>query len=144
MWEIGLVHQLTGSLYAFAVGVFFCFVYDILKAYCLIKKFGTVAVFVKDVIFSLFAAFVTFMLLMARSNGEVRGYILFFIAVGFVLFKISLSRFWVRFLSFVFLKLYKFNSFLSDLLSKFCDILDNFESAVLKFLKKYLKKHQNL
>ena len=57
MWEIGLVHQLTGSAYSIAVGIFFSLIYDILKAFCITKKCGTLAVFVKDIAFSLFAAF---------------------------------------------------------------------------------------
>lgn len=140
MWEIGLAHQLIGSAYSLAVGVFFSLVYDVLKAFCLKYNCGVIAVFVKDIAFSLFAAFVTFMLLMARSNGAVRGYILFFIVAGFVLFRVTLSKFWLKFWMLFFSGFIKLKTVLSAFLQRFCDRLDSFELKVLKIFKKMLKK----
>ena len=140
MWEIGLVHQLTGSAYSITVGIFFSLIYDILKAFCLTKKCGILSVFIKDIIFSLFAAFVTFMLLMARSNGAIRGYILFFMAFGFVLFKVTLSKFWLGLWLCIFSFFNKIKTVLESLLQRFCNALDRFESQVFKKCKKMFKK----
>ncbi len=144
MWEIGLVHQLVSSGYAIAVGAFFAAVYDILKACCTVNKANNIAVFVKDVAFSLFAFFVTFMLLMARSNGMVRGYILFWIFIGFLLFRISVSKIWLKFFVFILSKLKHAFAFANRILNKFCDILDRFEARILKKLRNFYKKRKNL
>ena len=144
MWEIGIVHQLTSSGYAIAVGILFAAVYDVLKACCIVFKANNFWVFVKDIVFSLFAFFVTFMLLMARSNGMVRAYILFWVFVGFLLFRISVSKIWLKFFMFIFSKLKDFLAFLDRILNKFCDLLDRFESRLLSFLKNFYKKRKNL
>ncbi len=144
MWEIGLVHQLTSSAYAFLVGLFFAAVYDILKACCVVNKLNNFAVFVKDVLFSLFAFLVTFMLLMARSNGMLRGYILFWIAVGFFVFRISISKIWFKIFKFLFSKLRLLSFFVNGCVAKFSDLIDRFDAVMLIFLKKLIKKQKNL
>ena len=144
MWEIGLVHQLVSSGYAVAVGAVFAAVYDVLKACCIVNKANSIIVFIKDVTFSLFAFFVTFMLLMARSNGMVRGYILFWIFIGFLLFRISISKIWFKILTFFFGRLRTFSEFLNANMGKFCDILDRFEAVILEKLKIFYKKRKKL
>ena len=66
MWEIGIVHQLTSSGYAIAVGILFAAVYDVLKACCIVFKANNFWVFVKDIVFSLFAFFASALNLSAR------------------------------------------------------------------------------
>ena len=144
MWEIGLAHQLLSSGYALAIGIFFAAVYDILKACCIVNNAGGFAVFVKDILFSLFAFFVTFMLLMARSNGIVRGYILFWIFTGFLLFRLSVSKFWLKIFMFVFRKIKALSSWVHGNFLVFCDMLDRFESILIKILRKFLQKVKKL
>lgn len=67
-------------------------VYDFLRA---LRKTGFnsfFAVFVGDVLFWVFSAFVTFIFLMARTYGEIRGYVMAGEIVGFLLFRITFSR----------------------------------------------------
>ena len=144
MWEIGLVHQLVSSAYALIIGVVFAAVYDVLKAYCIVGALNSFAVFVKDIVFSLFLFFVTFMLLMARSNGVVRGYILFWIAAGFLLFRKTFSKIWFSFLRFVFVKLKLVFVLINKLLRKVCDAVDKFDAIFPLFFKKIFKKVKKL
>lgn len=140
MWEIGIIQQVTGSIYAFFTGICIAILYDILKAVSVFKKWGIFAVFVKDIIFSFISAVTVFLLLMARTNGVVRGYILIFTAVGFLLFRAVASKFWLEFLRTVLKWFSAFSAALKRFTVKFCNAFDTFDMCILKIFKKSIKK----
>ena len=98
MWEISITQQIVSFLYAFLVGVVWAIFADFFRAENKVFNFSLVVVFIIDVANYLLFAFITFMLLMARCNGEVRGFILAGEALGFLVYRISVSRFVVKFL----------------------------------------------
>ncbi len=95
MWEIKISSQLSDVLYSLLLGLFLCLFYDIFRAWRKNRKQGIVAVFFCDILFWIVCFFLIRTLLLARSAGEVRGYILFFTFVGFLICRVSISRIWM-------------------------------------------------
>ncbi len=92
MWEITVKSQLISFLCAVVVGIFLSFYFDFFRTLRRSFKHNKITVFIEDIIFFLVAAFVTFLLLMARCNGEVRTYVIISIILGFIIYRITLSR----------------------------------------------------
>lgn len=92
MWEINVVGQAITFALSLALGGVLCTFYDVLRA---IRKAGINSfwsVFLTDIIFWVVSAFVTFIFLISRTNGEIRGYVLIGEIFGFVIFRISISK----------------------------------------------------
>lgn len=140
MWEITISQQIYSILYAFVLGVFFSVIYDIPKSFCVLNRTNNTVVFIKDIIFSLFATLMVFLLLIARSNGVVRGYILFFIFCGFVVFRITLSKYWLKALYCFFNFSYKANKKIKGQFLSVLSKTEQTEAYVIRKLKKILKK----
>lgn len=139
MWEIGVGDQLLTFLYSLIFGGILCIFYDVLRALRKCNLNSYVAVFISDFLFWVVSAFLTFIFLIARTNGEVRGYVLISQLLGFVLCRLTLSK-----LSFPILKLAF--GFVSDLLKKtsdgiiaFCVVLEQLLQHITKFMQKILK-----
>ncbi len=92
MWEITIKSQLTSFFCALVVGILLSVFFDFFRTLrkCIIHK--KITVFIEDIIFFIIATFITFMLLMARCNGEVRAYVLISIIAGFFVYRITLSK----------------------------------------------------
>ena len=97
-WEINSTEQLVTTLLSLAVGVFLSFIYDIFKSFRLCSKKGKAAIFFEDIVFGLIATLVCFCLLMLRTKGQVRLYVLLFLGLGFVLWRLTLSKFFIKIL----------------------------------------------
>lgn len=108
MWEISNLSQLTGFAYSALFGCIFCLAYDILRASRTVVKPGVWAVFTEDIIYALICAPVAFCLLLAVTGGELRIFVFFGLLCGFVLFRLTLSRFFL----FVFEKAFAFSVFI--------------------------------
>ena len=105
MWEISNLSQLTGFAYSALFGCIFCLTYDILRASRTVVKPGVWAVFAEDIIYALICSPVAFCLLLAVTGGELRVFVFFGLLCGFVLFRLTLSRFFL----FVFEKAFAFS-----------------------------------
>lgn len=91
MWEINIADQVYTFLFALLLGAVFCLLYDIIRA---VRKAGAdsfASAFAGDIFFWIISAFATFLFLLARTNGEIRGYALFAIAMGFASARFTLS-----------------------------------------------------
>lgn len=131
-------------------------VYDVLRASRKAGFNSFLAVFVTDVLFWVVSAFVTFIFLMARTYGEVRGYVFAGEFIGFLFFRLTFSKLIFPILKFIFEIIKKIHSYLNRLFDAFyskCEsiILKICEFAVknfkrlLKSIKKLLKnKHKML
>lgn len=140
MWEINLASQVVSFLYAMLTGVFLSVFFDFFRAARKNKKFTKIAVFFQDIAFFMMATIVTFLLLIARSNGEIRAYILFGEALGFFLFRITLSVFFLRFLM-LFIKVFgQVSRIYRKIIELAADFLcDSFKKISFK-LSKIIKK----
>ncbi len=101
MWEINLSNQILTFLLSLCLGSILCIVYDFIRA---IRKSGFNSfwsVFFVDILFSVFAAFITFVFLIARTNGEIRGFVLFGEVLGFIIFRLTFSQIIFRVLLFI-------------------------------------------
>lgn len=137
MWEINVGDQSLTLLYSFALGALLCVCYDFIRA---MRKNGLnsfAAVFFTDIVFWIISGFVTFIFLMSRTNGEIRAYVLVSELLGFVLFRITLSRFLLFAFAFAIGKVVAVYAKISGL---FYSVFEKTESALLKILKSLLKK----
>ena len=140
MWEISLSWQVISFLYALAVGAFLALFYDIFRSIRKGKKCNAVAVFFQDVFFWVVATFITFLLLIARCNGEIRGYVLIGEVIGFLLYHFTLSRFIHPVFVFIVSAVQKFYKLYFNVLSRFSDFLLKKIRFLFVFVKKTVKK----
>lgn len=151
MWEIKNSFQLFSFAMALLMGVIFCLFYDILRAFRKAKKISDIEVFMQDVIYFLIIAIFTFIVFVPLSNGEIRGYLLIAIAIGFVVCFFTISRLSLKIFTCVFIQYRslaeKFINVINRFLDKLWAFIINITSKLLvlvsnieKILKKHLKK----
>lgn len=84
--------QTVTFLISVSVGFLLCLCYDMFKILRMSVKHSTLAFFIEDIIYSVLAAFVTFIFLLSQTGGRVRSYVLLGELLGFFLFRLTLSR----------------------------------------------------
>ena len=140
MWEINNNLQAVSFLRALILGFIYCICYDILKA---LRKVGLNSkrnVFTEDIIYFILISPITSIFLLATTNGELRFYIIIGIIFGFLSFKLTVSKFFVFILEYIFKKIYYFLKSILNIIDKFrlrCnEICINTENILKKVLKK--------
>lgn len=101
MWEIDLADQITAFLQSLMTGAVSGGIFYTLEAVYKAFKIKGFLQAVFDVLFFIFAAFLSFCLLLVTTNGEPRAYIFAGELIGFWLFKVLLSKPMVRAVSFL-------------------------------------------
>lgn len=155
MWEININNQFSTLALSVCLGCILCAVYDVLRASRKAGFNSAVSVFVTDITFWVLSAFATFIFFISRTNGEIRGYVLIGEFIGFVLFRISLSRliFWCFTKLFSFLK--KLNCLINKgfealyrktdtVMQKIRNFALEFQKRSLKIIKKLLKNRRKM
>ena len=107
MWEINVWDQTQTFLFSLLLGAIFCLFYDVFRA---MRKTGInsfVSVFITDMLFWIISAFATYLFLLSRTNGQLRGYVLLSLTGGFVICRISISNIFVKALTFLFTLAFK-------------------------------------
>lgn len=104
MWEISNYNQISTFLLSVGVGAIFCAFYDVIRALRRVCLNTVLAISICDILVWVIYAFVTFVFLIARTNGEIRGYVLCGEFFGFILFRICISKLVLRVLSFIIIK----------------------------------------
>lgn len=92
MWEISINDQILTLLYSLCLGVILCVYYDIFRAFHKAGFDSPFQVFIGDILYCVTAAFATFLFLLSRTNGEIRGYVLVTALVGFIITRLTLSK----------------------------------------------------
>lgn len=92
MWEISINDQMLTLLYSLCLGVILCIFYDVFRAFHKAGFNSPIQVFIGDILYCVAAAFVTFLFLLSRTNGEIRGYVLASALIGFIITRLTLSR----------------------------------------------------
>ena len=148
MWEININNQFTTLLLSICLGCIGCVGYDVLRASRKAGFNSNIMVFITDIIFWVVNAFITFIFLIARTNGEIRGYVLVGELIGFVIFRISLSRFVLSIFTSVFSLFKKFvgcvNGGFEVLYVKTDIILHKIYKLSCKFIKSLSKSVKKL
>ncbi len=132
MWEIDSSFQAVSFLYSVLFGVGYCLFYDLFRAFRKLYNPTAISVFFEDLIYFLIISIFTFLLLMSLSNGEIRGYILIGIAVGFLICYFTISRFFVKILFAVF-------KYLNEISAKMVDFLNRILIWLFEKIKKWVK-----
>ncbi len=141
MWEISNIHQLINFGWSVVLGIIFCILYDVLRAFRKVISFSAISMFFQDIFFSLVLAFTTFTYLLSVTNGELRGFVFVGILAGFVLARMTFSIIFVRFLKWIIGLVYGLFSLVS---SCFYATFDRLIENILKFCQKRAKHLKKL
>ncbi|MBO4694109.1 MAG: spore cortex biosynthesis protein YabQ [Clostridia bacterium] len=92
MWEISIGGQALTCLYSLVLGAVLCVFYDVFRA---ARKTGVnsfLSVFITDIIFWLVSTVIVFLFLISTTNGEIRGYVILFSILGFLIYRFTIGR----------------------------------------------------
>lgn len=132
MWEISVYNQILTFAWSLVLGALWCFTYDIICSMRRVYVWARWIVFISDVLLWVIYAFVTFIFLISRTNGEIRSYVLLGEILGFLVFRIVASRFVVMFFVFIFTKVKKI---CNQVKRVFYATFEKLEQIVLKSLQ---------
>ena len=90
---ISLFDQATTFLISVILGVFLSFLFDLFRALNASFKLSKKKIFINDVIYFVISAVITFMCILIINLGEIRTYIIAGEILGFIVYRITLSRF---------------------------------------------------
>lgn len=144
MWEIDNNLQISAFLFSVVLGVVFEFFYDVFRALRRAVFHKNIFVFFEDIIYFCIISVLSFIYFLSVTNGEIRGFVLLGILLGFLGLYFTLSRYISSALFVVIYWLIKlilsFKRAFYLLFSKIDTILTKFLKNTLVFLKKGLKK----
>ena len=148
MWEINLKSQVLSFLGAIVLGIIFCCVYNIFKT---LRKYGKITylrLFLEDIVYFFCIAIITYIYLIAVTNGEIRFYILFGILIGFLLLYFTINSYILIIFKFALSLIITFNKLLLKVFYLLFVKIDNIFVIMYKktitFFKKCLKKSSKL
>lgn len=143
MWEISNNSQIFNFILSLCFGFVFCFVYDLFRAFRICFKFKDLTIAFQDIFYFLVTSITTFCLLLVTVNGQIRGYILFGILIGFLIFKIIFSKpitvvfvYIIKLIKKIYLKI---NAFLMRIFG----IIGGILVKIFKIIRKIAKKVKN-
>ena len=144
MWEISNQSQITNFIFAIVLGVFFAVFYDLFRAIRIIKFHSSIAVFFEDIAYFSIISLFTFIFFLSATAGEIRGYILIGIFLGFILFYLTISKYYLKALCIIFRLLFRVNSAILKyfylIFEKIDNLITGFFINALNCFKKLLKK----
>lgn len=144
MWEINITDQILTFLYSAVFGAILCLYYDLFRASRKVLQAGFVSVLLGDLFFWITAAFSTFLFLLSRTNGEIRGYVIAAMLSGFAVFRVTLSRFFMMAAVFILRIAVKIIALFCAATEKFCLCFDNLSVKTEKIIKSSLKSLKKL
>ena len=144
MWEINNNNQIITFLLSLCLGAICCAIYDIVRALRKVCLNSLLAVTIGDILLWVLYAFLTFIFLIARTNGEIRGYVLICELLGFALFRISVSKFLYCFLKFFFENINVIIQKSNKIAGYFYIRIECFTYKAVKFIIKIFKRAKKL
>ena len=124
MW-FSLADQTVYFLASIAMGAALAAVYDVLRALRMLMRAGRAAVLVTDILFFAFCGVATSLFALPFNKGNVRAFIVFGEAAGFLAYRLTLGS--------IFGKIYAAAAgFLRHIIRKICEILKKFYDFLLK------------
>lgn len=146
MWEINSSEQYLCFVYSICMGAILGLLYDFLKIDRIVFKRKNLSIFLQDVLFWIISAFMFFSFSVVFSNGQIRGYLLFGCLLGFLIFKLTISRiFTLIILPLKRIKNMAENKYL-NLMKKINFTIISIINGAKNFIKKFLltKKQKNI
>lgn len=148
MWEISNVSQAYSFLLSVCLGFLFCIFYDAFRAVRYTVNYKSAMVFLQDIIYFLLISFVTFIFLLIFTNGEIRGYVIFGIVLGFIICFYTFSKLTLIFFKFIFGLLFaifgKINLCFNLLINNTNEFITKIFNIIKNTYKKGLKKVKGL
>ena len=148
MWEIDLANQIETFLYSIPLGFSFGVLFYIAEGISRDTPHKRLKRWITDIFFFLITGFITYCFLLARSKGEVRGYVLIGELIGFWIFKRLFSKIIIRFFSWLASSIRKLKFVLcgavSRVVCKMCAVLRKSFKKLKNYKKKGLKNQDNL
>ena len=139
MGYINTDNQVFTFLWSLVLGVAMCLVYDIVRAFHKVSVKGFFEVMLLDLLFWGAWSLITFSFLVLRCKGEVRAYVLFGQALGFVITRISVSKLFYRFFTLVLKVFRRIFEFFGSNVRKAIECLEKNIKKSLKYIKKVLQ-----
>lgn len=136
MWEISVGGQALACIYSLVLGGALCLFYDVIRATRRAGANSAFAVFAGDILFWLISAICVFFFMVALTNGEIRGYIVFSAAAGFIIFRLTLGRLTFYILDILFCFSAKVIARVCEIIADVCAFLKNIAA---RFLARILK-----
>lgn len=133
MWEIDISLQVLSFIRSVALGMIYCLLYDILRAFRKVVSYSDMVVSLQDFLYFLIITPVTFLFLLSVTNGEVRFYVFCGIALGFFGCRFTVSRIFVYLLKHII-------SFADKLFKAFFGALKSVFLKVYRFIELFFKK----
>ena len=140
MWEISVNSQILTFLYSLAFGAVLSLFFDIISTAAVTVSKSRAALFISDIFFWALSAFAVFIFLISRTNGEIRGYVLFSCAIGFMLYRATLRRIIFPVLKLLFSLVRRGYLKTASLLARFCDGFEQISGGITAKLKEILRE----
>lgn len=131
MTRVTLSQQTVYFLASIALGAVLAMVYDLLRAFRMLIRCGHVHLFLSDVLFFFLCGVVTSLFSLPFNKGDVRAFILFGEAVGFLAYRLTLGSLFGRFYAGIARLLRRFIQKICEKLKKFYDFLLKAGSVLL-------------
>lgn len=144
MWEISNSLQVISFLRSLILGAVFCLIFDIFKGYRLAANPSKALVFVQDIIYFAIISPITFCFLLSVTNGEIRAYVFIGALLGFILFRLSLSRILLKILTFIFKWILKFFALFNVWVYGICIWFFVFLTKIISNIRKIFKRKENV
>lgn len=140
MWEINSASQILTFLYSIVLGFSLGIFFDLPRSFRSIVRYKKSFMFISDLFFWIISAFFTFCFYLVFTNGELRGFVVFGILIGFLIERLTLSQLLVKIYKKIFLYFKRvfrrFVALRNKIIDKTFDVL----SAAFKKGKIMLKK----
>lgn len=124
---------------AFLLGVILIFLYDFLRIFRRVVKHSRTSEAIEDTIYWIISGFVVFVMLYHNNNGVIRWFVIAGITLGMFLYNISISKFFVKYVSIVIIKILKLLSKVINIIVKPIKFVSNRIYLQFKKLIKVLK-----
>ncbi len=144
MGYIDTDNQVFTFLWSLALGVAMCLAYDIVRAFHKVSIKGFFEVMFLDLLYWGLWSLITFSFLVLRCKGEVRAYVLFGEALGFIITRVSISKLVYRFFTFVLRALVRIFTIFGVNVRKVIECLEKNIKKILKTIKKLLQHKAKL
>lgn len=140
MGTITVSGQLNTFLISLIFGAAYCFLYDAVRSLHKSAVKGKLGIFFLDVFYWILITLFTCTFALLFGKGEIRGYWLFGMAAGFIIFRFTLSRFAVWLFDFILIILRFVKKHLAAFFDFIFERLNIFIGKIPIFLKKIFKK----
>lgn len=125
---------------AFLLGVILIFFYDFIRIFRRVIKHSKISEAIEDTIYWIISGFIVFVMLYHNNNGVIRWFVIAGITLGMLLYNISISKIFVKYVSIVIIKILKLLSKVINVIIK--PIKFVFNGIFLQF-KKLIKVLKN-